>query len=614
MADKDVSTKIVSDVAVVCERAMYWSAGGVNNAGGHCSVGTSGTATSWYLAEGCTNGFDEYVLIQNPSASSAASVTITFMDENGTTQQTTDSVPANSRRTYNVSSYLPNSSVSTKIESTNDLGIIVERSMYWSGDQNHWLDGHASIGVKEDTSEGSPGDGDSDDDDGGDNAEEEAYLLWHVDMAPVYYCSPAIADDGTIYIGTIGGLEKDTGQEGAVYAISSSGTTLWTYTLAGTYKIVGGAITIDANGHLYFIVEDHLSGTESSEINTYLYSLTSAGTLRWISAVLYNGGRGMGEHSVAIGADGTIYAPAERRLYAYNPDGTTKWTAPYAWVDAEFPNDIFAWGMSSPTIDSNGVIYVNVHGDAAGDFYGIHALTDSGSSATLKWRQYANINTTEGSYSAPSIDESRGRLYVGRGAMLTADEADSYIYCLNLSNGAFVWRFSTASKRVQATPTIDSDGTIYAGTTAKPRGEVAGVFFAINPDGTEKWSYDAAQDFSGGTDIYSSAAIGDDGTIYVTPEGKYIYAFNPDGTMKKKYNLYLTSPESSGNASIVLSSIAIGSDGTLYMGDFYHTYNNDDPSNVTHTGALYAIDSESTGLAGTEWPKFKYNNKNTAKK
>ncbi len=619
MADKDVSTKIVSDVAVVCERAMYWSAGGVSSAGGHCSVGTSGTATTWYLAEGCTNGFDEYVLIQNPNVSSAASVRITFMDENGTTQQTTDSVAANSRQTYNVSSYMPTSNVSTKIESTNNLGIIVERAMYWSGDNDYWLDGHASIGVKEDTSEGGPGGGDGDDSDDGDgggggdgsNPEEEAYLLWHTDMEPVYYCPPAVGDDGTIYVGTIGGLEYETGQNAAVYAINSAGVTQWTYPIEGTYKPVGGAIVIDATGNLYFIVEHFFDGTETSQIYTYLYSLTSSGSLRWISDNLYTGDRGWGSHNPAIGSDGTIYAPAKYKLYAFNADGTAKWSSPYEFKNAQGDG---AWGMTNPAIDSSGVIYVNVSMDDA-NVSGVWALEDGGSSATLKWHQISDLSITQMASGPPAIDESYGRLYVGRGGEFAADAADSRLYALNLSDGSLVWQFATDSKTVFATPAIGSDGTIYVGTSSKPVNTEAGIFYAINPDGTQKWQYDTEVDFPGNnTDTYSSAAIGDDGTIYVTPEGKYLYAFNPDGTMKKKYNLFLLSPASSGSASIVFSSIAIGSDGTLYCGDFYHTFDNDDPSNITHTGALYAIDTESTGLASTQWPKFGLNNKNTSRK
>jgi outer membrane protein assembly factor BamB len=45
-------------------------------------------------------------------------------------------------------------------------------------------------------------------------------------------------------------------------------------------------------------------------------------------------------------------------------------------------------------------------------------------------------------------------------------------------------------------------------------------------DGTEKWH------FTTGGDVYSSPAIGTDGTIYVGSNDNNLYAINPDGTYK----------------------------------------------------------------------------------
>ena len=66
-------------------------------------------------------------------------------------------------------------------------------------------------------------------------------------------------------------------------------------------------------------------------------------------------------------------------------------------------------------------------------------------------------------------------------------------------------------------------------------------------DGTLKWK------FQTGSYVYSSPAIGSDGTIYVGSEDDYLYALNPDGTLKwiLQAGVY------------VLSSPAIGSDGTI---------------------------------------------------
>jgi outer membrane protein assembly factor BamB len=49
---------------------------------------------------------------------------------------------------------------------------------------------------------------------------------------------------------------------------------------------------------------------------------------------------------------------------------------------------------------------------------------------------------------------------------------------------------------------------------------------ALAADGTLKWQFQ-----TGGL-VYSSPAIGDDGTIFVGSEDYYLYAVNPDGTLK----------------------------------------------------------------------------------
>jgi outer membrane protein assembly factor BamB len=76
--------------------------------------------------------------------------------------------------------------------------------------------------------------------------------------------------------------------------------------------------------------------------------------------------------------------------------------------------------------------------------------------------------------------------------------------------------------------------------------------------GTVKWKYRT------GNSVYSSPAIGADGTIYIGSQDDYVYALNPtDGSVKWKY----------GTSYYVNSSPAIGADGTIYIGSFdYSVY------------------------------------------
>ncbi len=150
-----VSTKVecTNDIAIIVERAMYWNdPSGSYWVGGHDSIGITTPGTTWYLAEGSTSGFDTYVLVQNPNASTA-NITITYMDQDGNTAVQTETITGQSRFTQKIND-VPNmnnkSGVSTTVASTNDIGIIVERAMYWNDPSgSYWVGGHDSKGHRQ---------------------------------------------------------------------------------------------------------------------------------------------------------------------------------------------------------------------------------------------------------------------------------------------------------------------------------------------------------------------------------------------------------------------------------------------------------------------------------
>ena len=87
------------------------------------------------------------------------------------------------------------------------------------------------------------------------------------------------------------------------------------------------------------------------------------------------------------------------------------------------------------------------------------------------------------------------------------------------------WAFKTGGA-VFSTPAIGSDGTIYVGSYDDN-------LYAINPDGSKKWAFKTADRVS------SSPAIGTDGTIYVGSWDENLYAINPDGSKKWAFNICL---------------------------------------------------------------------------
>ena len=122
----EVSTEVTSDQPVVAERAMYLSN---RQKDATDSVGISGLSKDWYLAEGCTlPGFESWVLVQNPNGT-PAKVTFTYMTANGAVRGPSETLPANSRKTYNIADTVNLSTeVSTRVSS--DSNIAVERAMY----------------------------------------------------------------------------------------------------------------------------------------------------------------------------------------------------------------------------------------------------------------------------------------------------------------------------------------------------------------------------------------------------------------------------------------------------------------------------------------------------
>ncbi|MCX6084146.1 MAG: PQQ-binding-like beta-propeller repeat protein, partial [Caldiserica bacterium] len=113
------------------------------------------------------------------------------------------------------------------------------------------------------------------------------------------------------------------------------------------------------------------------------------------------------------------------------------------------------------------------------------------------------------------------------------------------NNGTLKWRYETGS--IFSSSAIGSDGTIYVGSEDH-------YLYALNSDGTLKWRYQT------GGYVGSSPAIDSDGTVYVGSDDHYLYGLNSDGTLKWRYQTGVN----------MNSSPAIGSDGTIYVGSHDH--------------------------------------------
>jgi outer membrane protein assembly factor BamB len=420
------------------------------------------------------------------------------------------------------------------------------------------LDNYTDLVVRLDTTEVAPSDTFLMDQDHALSATCDVRVLWryHADCAG-YYCCPAVAEDGTIYLAT-GMFVLGTGYlPGTLYALNPDGTLRWSYYPGKTFF----SPAVGENGWIYVMDHDYK-----------VYAFTADGGLGWtfddFDYLFVK--RDMGQRTPAIGADGTVYVGADG-LYALDPD-----TGERGWHFIRPPGTREC--IASPVIGEDGTIYVAIGQDT------LYAVNPNG---TRRWA-FGFDNPDEMSFAAPAIDAG-GVIYIP-----SERYYGSKIYAVN-PDGTPRWKYEVDGARlVRSSPAIAEDGTIYIATKAGGDDGCSRVI-ALSPGGAKLWEMPIPTVHQSRDDVYSSPSIGADGTIYFGAENEMMYAINPDGTLNWMHKLM----------AINWSGPAIVSDGTAYIagidyGGFY-------------TGALCAVVTSSHGLAAGPWPKFHHDNRNTGR-
>lgn len=190
--------------------------------------------------------------------------------------------------------------------------------------------------------------------------------------------------------------------------------------------------------------------------------------------------------------------------------------------------------FSTPVIDDQGTIYV---GSADHNFY---AIRPDGSQAWV--------------YQTGGIIDSAAALEPGTVTFISGDGAMYQFRTGEAAGNAadrLIWRYQAKRQAnsfnnwFEGNVAVGPDGTLYAGNTNFN-------YYAINPDGSEKWI------FPTGSNNWSMAAFGPDGTIYWGSLDTYIHAVSPDGQERWR----------DMTLGFIAASAAVGSDGTVYMGSF----------------------------------------------
>ena len=328
--------------------------------------------------------------------------------------------------------------------------------------------------------------------------------------------SPAIGDDGTIYVGA--GWNSEGAVDSSLYAINPDGSLKWRFTTkAGVFS----SPAIGPDGTIYF-----------GSLDTYLYALEDSltyGKLKWatsLGAMVYS--------SPVIVADGTVYVgDLNFYIYAVNPDGSVKWKYRTGWC-------VF----SSPAIGPDGVVYVGSKDE------NLYALEDSVTYGKLRWK-YATGKFYDGHFvdSSPAVG-SDGTIYVGTdpygGGGKDQSPVDRVFFAVN-PDGSLKWAFDMEDG-AESSPAIGADGTVYVGS-------FDGNLYAIRDLGTSgvlEWLFHTRGWIDG------SPTVDGCGTIYVGSRDSTLYAINPDGTLRWSF------PTGGG----IECSPTIDENGILYIGSF----------------------------------------------
>lgn len=304
------------------------------------------------------------------------------------------------------------------------------------------------------------------------NVTLEDILLWQHVLPGSVRSSPAMADDGTIYV---------TSHSNSLHAINEQGNQLWSYP---TEFLIESSPALGPDGTIYF-----------GSMDNRLYAISSSGDFIW-----KYGTAGDVMATPAIGADGTVFVPVSHRrivteelvfyFNAFNPDSTTKWSYEIGEETYEVTN--------SPVIGTDGTVYF------ACEDKNLYALDSEGN---LRWTH----SLPDISKSTPAIGAD-GTLYFGC--------QDYKLYAVS-SDGTLRWSFETGGA-IESSPAIAEDGTVYSGSDD-------GYLYALDQSGNLDWAYEV------GRAVKCAPAVGNDGVIYFGAVFGGVYALSLEGEIKWMY-------------------------------------------------------------------------------
>lgn len=143
----DFAIQVHGSRPVAAERAMYWGAGTAAGEASHDTISMTDLHDSFYFPDGQTSsGYKTYTCVQNPGGK-AVPVVIKYYSDRGAVKQFEASIPARSRKTFDMADQVASGRASIVVKCKNPADrVMAERSMY----SNSNCAGTCSIGAFED--------------------------------------------------------------------------------------------------------------------------------------------------------------------------------------------------------------------------------------------------------------------------------------------------------------------------------------------------------------------------------------------------------------------------------------------------------------------------------
>lgn len=328
---------------------------------------------------------------------------------------------------------------------------------------------------------------------------------WTFPVNSMETSSPAIDDEGSIYVGDRGGF---------LYKISKDGDAIWDFE-AG--KTIRSSITLSDDGQTVYVG----SGAEK------FYAVkASNGIANWSVDVVGE----VDKSSAALDNEGNLYfGTSAGILYALKAsDGSQNWI---------FDGDIEGGTIQASPLYYNGKVIVAIDNK----LFGVNA-----NSGNKVWEYSMNGDRYEGHF---AMDDN-GILY---GGSENVANKNGRVFAINATDGVEVWSKQVDGQVRANSPIMGEDGTLYV-STENGSEKTSMAIYAINSNnGSTVWKSTVA-----GNSYKVAPTLGKSGILYVGNNDDYLYMISSiDGSLICKFNY-----ESADHSMPPV----IGSDGTVYYG------------------------------------------------